>query len=88
MKIYLIIKKINEFEEMFDVISKTSDIIASTLKGNPRQAKRFLNSFLVHHQNVCLTASRLSKTHYYILNKYDTHKSAYFSRSSFYAGVL
>lgn len=38
---------INEFERMFEIIAKTSDVIASTLKGNPRQAKRFLNSFLI-----------------------------------------
>ena len=38
---------IDEFEKMFDIIYKTSDVIASILKGNPRQAKRFLNSFLV-----------------------------------------
>lgn len=37
----------NKFEEMFGIISKTSDVISSTLKGNPRQAKRFLNSFLI-----------------------------------------
>lgn len=38
---------IDEFEKMFDIIGKTSDVIASILKGNPRQAKRFLNSFLI-----------------------------------------
>jgi len=35
------------FESMFHIISTTSDVIASTLKGNPRQAKRFLNTFLI-----------------------------------------
>lgn len=38
---------IEEFEKMFNIIGKTSDVIASILKGNPRQAKRFLNSFLI-----------------------------------------
>jgi len=38
---------LSKFEEMFNIISKTSDVISSTLKGNPRQAKRFLNSFLI-----------------------------------------
>ena len=32
---------------MFKIISNTSEVISSTLKGNPRQAKRFLNTFLV-----------------------------------------
>lgn len=46
---YTILDKgtIDEFEKMFDIIGKTSDVIASILKGNPRQAKRFLNSFLI-----------------------------------------
>lgn len=38
---------LSEFEQMFNIIYKTSDVIAGTLKGNPRQAKRFLNSFLI-----------------------------------------
>ena len=38
---------LEEFEKMFEIIYRTSDVIASTLKGNPRQAKRFLNSFLI-----------------------------------------
>lgn len=38
---------IDEFEKIFDIIYKTSDVIASILKGNPRQAKRFLNTFLI-----------------------------------------
>lgn len=40
-------EKLEEFESMFEIISATSDVISSTLKGNPRQAKRFLNTFLV-----------------------------------------
>ncbi|MDG5855267.1 KAP family P-loop NTPase fold protein [Clostridium beijerinckii] len=39
--------KIEEFENIFKIISSTSEVIASTLKGNPRQAKRFLNTFLI-----------------------------------------
>lgn len=39
--------KLEEFENIFKIISITSDVISSTLKGNPRQAKRFLNTFLV-----------------------------------------
>lgn len=39
--------KLEEFESIFKIISITSDVISSTLKGNPRQAKRFLNTFLV-----------------------------------------
>lgn len=39
--------KLEEFESMFKIISGTSEVISSTLKGNPRQAKRFLNTFLI-----------------------------------------
>lgn len=39
--------KLEEFENVFKIISITSDVISNTLKGNPRQAKRFLNTFLV-----------------------------------------
>lgn len=39
--------KLEEFEGIFKIISSTSEVISSTLKGNPRQAKRFLNTFLV-----------------------------------------
>jgi hypothetical protein len=35
------------FTDMFQTISVTSDVMACTLKGNPRQAKRFLNTFLI-----------------------------------------
>ncbi len=41
---------VEQFEKMFNIIYKTSDVIASTLKGNPRQAKRFLNTFLIRKQ--------------------------------------
>lgn len=39
--------KREDFELQLDVFSRISDIIATTLKGNPRQAKRFLNTFYV-----------------------------------------
>ncbi len=39
--------KLEEFESIFNIISGTSEVISSILKGNPRQAKRFLNTFLV-----------------------------------------
>ncbi|AWI06731.1 KAP family P-loop NTPase fold protein [Clostridium drakei] len=38
---------VEEFENIFKIISGTSEVISSTLKGNPRQAKRFLNTFLI-----------------------------------------
>lgn len=36
-----------EFQEMLDIVNLISPIVASTLKGNPRQAKRFLNTFIM-----------------------------------------
>ncbi|MBU5439801.1 KAP family NTPase [Tissierella sp. MSJ-40] len=39
--------KLEEFENTIKIISGTSEVISSTLKGNPRQAKRFLNTFLI-----------------------------------------
>lgn len=36
-----------DFQLHLEIFSNVSDIIASTLKGNPRQAKRFLNSFYI-----------------------------------------
>ncbi|AIF45100.1 P-loop NTPase fold protein [Virgibacillus sp. SK37] len=36
-----------DFELQLDVFGSVGDIISSTLKGNPRQAKRFLNSFYI-----------------------------------------
>jgi len=35
-----------EFMEVVSIIDSIRDIISSTLKGNPRQAKRFLNTFI------------------------------------------
>ena len=37
----------SEYKQLIDVVEKTSMIVACMLKGNPRQAKRFLNTFLV-----------------------------------------
>lgn len=36
-----------DFEKNIEIINKIKDIIAYTLKGNPRQAKRFLNTFVI-----------------------------------------
>lgn len=44
---YLIQNDYDNFEKIFTIISKTSDVVSCMLKGNPRQAKRFLNTFLV-----------------------------------------
>lgn len=41
------IKNVKEYREFIDVIWKTSGVVSGVLKGNPRQAKRFLNTFLV-----------------------------------------
>ncbi|MBT2157715.1 hypothetical protein KK420_10680 [Clostridioides difficile] len=32
---------------MFEIVRKVAKVISLELKGNPRQAKRFLNTFLV-----------------------------------------
>lgn len=55
-----------DFELQLDVFSKVAEIIASTLKGNPRQAKRFLNTFYIRKrlselQGLQLDLSILSK---------------------------
>ncbi|MGH4140479.1 KAP family P-loop NTPase fold protein [Clostridium sp.] len=39
--------KLEDFENQLDIFSKIGDIVSVTLKGNPRQAKRFLNTFYV-----------------------------------------
>ncbi len=36
-----------DFEMQLDVFGRVADVISSTLKGNPRQAKRFINTFYV-----------------------------------------
>ena len=38
------------FNEMSSIIDEIREIVASTLKGNPRQAKRFLNTFITKRQ--------------------------------------
>lgn len=40
-------KTYKDYIDMFDIVSKVAKVIALELKGNPRQAKRFLNTFLV-----------------------------------------
>ncbi|GAA0742132.1 KAP family P-loop domain protein [Clostridium oceanicum] len=44
---YLIQDSYDDFEKIFTIVSKTSDVVSCMLKGNPRQAKRFLNTFLI-----------------------------------------
>ncbi len=38
------------FNETAKIIDEIREIVASTLKGNPRQAKRFLNTFITKRQ--------------------------------------
>ncbi len=40
-------KTYQDYIDMFEIVSKVAKVIALELKGNPRQAKRFLNTFLV-----------------------------------------
>ena len=40
----------NECDEVIKVILQIRAIVAYTLKGNPRQAKRFLNTFITKRQ--------------------------------------
>ncbi|WP_252249473.1 P-loop NTPase fold protein [Clostridium sp. VAP23] len=37
----------NNYIKLSNVIEKTSEVVAGVLNGNPRQAKRFLNTFLI-----------------------------------------
>lgn len=46
----------DEHEKLLKVVTDIRDIVASTLKGNPRQAKRFLNTFV--------TKNRLAQKYY------------------------
>ncbi|MBU5486566.1 KAP family NTPase [Clostridium sp. MSJ-8] len=46
----------SEFQEVVEVILQVRGIVAHTLKGNPRQAKRFLNTFIMKR--------KLSKLYY------------------------
>ena len=41
------IKNVKGYRQFIDVVWKTSGVVSGVLKGNPRQAKRFLNTFLV-----------------------------------------
>ncbi len=40
-------KTYQDYIDMFEIVSKVAKVIALELKGNPRQAKRFINTFLV-----------------------------------------
>lgn len=44
------VAKRDEYKEVVDVILQVRQIAAYTLKGNPRQAKRFLNTFITKRQ--------------------------------------
>ncbi|MDN4619055.1 P-loop NTPase fold protein [Paenibacillus sp. PsM32] len=35
------------FEDQLDVFGRVADVVSATLKGNPRQAKRFINTFYI-----------------------------------------
>lgn len=39
--------KLDEFKEQLLIFEKIGDVVAGSLKGNPRQAKRFLNTFYI-----------------------------------------
>lgn len=41
------VKKKEEYKRLSDIVEKSSRTVSGVLKGNPRQAKRFLNTFLV-----------------------------------------
>lgn len=56
----------SEFDEQIQVFNSIGSVIASTLKGNPRQTKRFLNTFYIRKrlaeiQNIQLNLSVLAK---------------------------
>lgn len=58
--------RLKEFENQIEIFSSISSIISHNLKGNPRQAKRFLNKFYVRKklsdiQNIHLDLAILAK---------------------------
>lgn len=57
------------FTEMFKTISIASDVMACTLKGNPRQAKRFLNTFLIRKSLAEIYYKQDSEFNYSVLAK-------------------
>lgn len=74
--------KYKDFENQLGIFSKISDIIAFTLKGNPRQAKRFLNTFYVRKklsdiQNINLDLSVLAKLMVLEYTNIDLFKKLY-----------
>ncbi len=50
-------ENISELKELSKVVQQIGGVVSRALKGNPRQAKRFLNTFLVRKQmaEVCFT---------------------------------
>ncbi|KJR46050.1 Phage T7 exclusion protein [Desulfosporosinus sp. I2] len=57
------------FINMFQTISVASDVMACTLKGNPRQAKRFLNTFLIRKSLAKIYYKKDPEFNYSILAK-------------------
>lgn len=57
------------FTDMFQTISVACDVMACTLKGNPRQAKRFLNTFLIRKNLADIYYKKDSEFDYSILAK-------------------
>ncbi|EOO20863.1 KAP family P-loop NTPase fold protein [Bacillus cereus] len=56
----------NDFEEQLQIFNSIGSVVASTLKGNPRQTKRFLNTFYIRKrlaeiQQIDLNLSVLAK---------------------------
>ncbi|PKJ54743.1 KAP family P-loop NTPase fold protein [Bacillus sp. SN10] len=56
----------NDFEEQIQIFNSIGSVVASTLKGNPRQTKRFLNTFYIRKrlaeiQQIDLNLSVLAK---------------------------
>lgn len=62
-------KDMEGFTQTFNIISLTSDVMACTLKGNPRQAKRFLNTFLIRKSLSEIYYKKAEKLDYSILAK-------------------
>ena len=53
--------------EYSDVIVKNKDLIAMSMQSNPRQVKRFINRFIVSHQNSIQADSRPDHNEFLIL---------------------
>lgn len=57
-KVYITTEGKENLEKQLDIFSKISDVTASVLKGNPRQTKRFLNTFFLR-----MRLSEIQKLH-------------------------